>query len=413
MKFGEQVIRFEFATIPMVGNLVNGYAIGLTAEGAALCDRLLVEEVNEGTIKAVDENLFIHLQHAGFFEQDPPQPGLQSAYLHVTQRCNLECVGCYSYDDTRKGAVDAPLSSIQHALDELARGGVTTLHISGGEPFMRKDLADIVTYAKRDCKMAYVSVLSNGTCIDRDQLDKMAPYVDRVSVSFDGYCAESTAYIRQVQRFDQLVDSIEIIKESGINAHIIATIHAKNVDDVVQYHVLAEKLGVTLNMSLLSCPASSEGLGALTPGDEELRILGKSVFDLGSKSKAVVMDAPMGMSITVKRRCGVGKNTVSVGADGVVYPCHILHDREFSMGNLFEEPIEDILSSEVARSFDNVHVENFEDCKDCEYRWVCGGGCRGRSYSAFGNLESKDGYCSMIVEFHQGLEQQLKELYAL
>lgn len=412
MKFGDQVVRFEFATIPMVGNFNNGYAIGLTDEGAAICDRLLEEELDKEAIQEVDENLFNHLNQAGFFDVSSQPLGLQGAYLHVTQRCNLECVGCYSYDDARKDAVDAPLSSIKRALDELARGGVTTLHISGGEPFLRKDLADIVIYAKQDCEMSFVTVLSNGTCIDQEQLKKMAPYVDRVSVSFDGYSSQSPAYIRQQQRFDQLVEAIEAIKESGINAHIIATIHAKNIDDVVQYNLLAERLGVTLNLSLLSCPASSEGLGALAPDDEALKLLGKSVLGLGSENKTVVMDAPVGMNINAKQCCGTGRNTVSVGADGTVYPCHILHAFEFSMGNLFEDSIENIFSSETAQFLSNLSVNDFEDCKECSYRWVCGGGCRGRSYSTFGNLKSKDGYCSMIIEFYQGLESKLKKLYA-
>ena len=40
MRFSDQVVAFDFAGIPMVGNMNTGYAIGLTAEGAAACEGL-------------------------------------------------------------------------------------------------------------------------------------------------------------------------------------------------------------------------------------------------------------------------------------------------------------------------------------------------------------------------------------
>ncbi len=40
MQFERQVVVFDFCGIPMVGNLHNGAVIGLTAEGAAICERL-------------------------------------------------------------------------------------------------------------------------------------------------------------------------------------------------------------------------------------------------------------------------------------------------------------------------------------------------------------------------------------
>ncbi len=55
----------------------------------------------------------------------------------------------------------------ERALDELAAAGLATLIISGGEPFLRDDLPDIVAYAKRTCGIKSVTVLSNGTCLDR------------------------------------------------------------------------------------------------------------------------------------------------------------------------------------------------------------------------------------------------------
>lgn len=403
MRFADEVVSFDFSGIPMVGTLRTGYAIGLTQEGAAVCARLHEEDVPEQDIAAVDQALLEHLVKGGFFESAEADGRVLSAYLHVTQRCNLQCAGCYSLDAQRNALADAPLSSMLHAVDELAASGVNRLVISGGEPFLREDLPDIVEHAKRVCGIDSVTVLSNGTCITRAALERLAPNVDCVSVSFDGCSADAPAYIRQDQRFDQLVSAVRAVQAAGIQAHIIPTVHAKNIGDLAGYVRLSKELGATLNFSLLTCEPDDEALGGLLPGDEELRALGRSMLTLDDGKPILAMDAPVGLNLTVKRRCGAGCESLSIGADGTVYPCHMLHRRELAMGNACTGSIAEALQSDVSKMFRSLDAASFEDCSDCRYVRICGGGCRARSLFASGNVESKDSYCAMIQEFYDVL----------
>lgn len=410
MRFHNEIVRFSFAGIPMVGNLGNGYAIGLTAEGGQVCDRLLVEDVSDQEIAQVDEALYQHLCNAGFFDEGVFPQTLRSAYVHVTQRCNLDCVGCYSLDEHRNTLEDASTENFKTALDKLAKGGLSGVIISGGEPFLREDLADLAIYAKQECGIASVSIISNGTCLSVSQLEKMVRYIDQVAISFDGSSADDVAYIRKVQRFDRLVEAVKAIQQIGIRSHIITTIHAKNISAMKRYAELGRELGVTISYSLLSCSACSSELEDLMPKEESLKLLAHELIAL-NREGASVNDAPVGSNLTVKNICGAGRSTLSVGADGTVYPCHMLHDSSLAMGNIFYDDIESILKSPVADKFRRLSVEDFDDCKDCGYRWVCGGGCRGRSYTAFGNLHSKDAYCDMITEFYDIIGEQLNATY--
>lgn len=184
-----------------MGNLLNGYVIGLTGEGAELCARLAKEDLEPEFITSVNEALFEHLERGSFFDDEPTESEDDSrvvaAYLHVTQRCNLNCAGCYSDDEGRNVLADASLADIECALDGLADVGLTKLVISGGEPFLREDLPEIVGHAKESCGIRNVTVLSNGTCVRDDMLERMRPFVDCVSVSFDGWSADCVAYIRE------------------------------------------------------------------------------------------------------------------------------------------------------------------------------------------------------------------------
>lgn len=406
MKFNDRIVAFDLADIPLVGNLHTGYVIGLTQAGADVCGRLLYEDVPESDIISVDKNLYDHLVLGGFFEANDTSGSdeqVLSAYLHVTQRCNLSCLGCYSLDDQRNVLHDAPLDDIVHAIDQLAEGGVARLVISGGEPFLRDDLPDIVAHAKAECGIPSVTVLSNGTCLKEEALAKLAPYVDCVSVSFDGCSASSPAYIRQEQRYEELVDAVRIVRAAGIQAHIIPTVHAKNTDDMAAYVRLSKDLEATLNFSLLTCEPHDPHLGGLLPDDEALRKLGRSLLTLDGGKPIALMDVPIGLNLTVKNNCGAGFKSVSVAADGTVYPCHMLHRSNLAMGNVFKGTITAALESDVSNMFRALDAARFDDCGSCQYLRICGGGCRARSLFASGNLQSKDSYCAMTQEFYDNL----------
>lgn len=87
---------FDYCGIPMAGNLANGFAVGLTPDGAALCARLMEKDMELDAVRAVDSQLAECLEAGGFFQKAPEAEGiapLRVAYLHVTQRCNLNCAG--------------------------------------------------------------------------------------------------------------------------------------------------------------------------------------------------------------------------------------------------------------------------------------------------------------------------------
>lgn len=418
MKFNDSVVLQDFCGIPIVGNLANGYVIGLTGDGAQVCGRLLREDVPAAEVAAVDEALLDHLNQGGFFAGDGAtsagadavgdafegarQPVL-SAYLHVTQRCNLRCRGCYSLDGNRNTLADALLEDVCRAVDQLAAAGVQRLVVSGGEPFLRADLPRIVRHAKQECGIRRVDVLSNGTCVTREALAEMAPYVDGVSVSFDGCSADSVPYIRCEQRFDELVAAIKAIQEAGIAAHMIPTAHARNIDELPRYVELARDLGVTMNFSLLTCEPGDPDLGGLLPGDETLRRLGRDMLTMGDGAPVLAVDAPVGLNLTVKRNCGAGSRTLSVDADGTVYPCHMLHREDLAMGNAFTGSLEEALAGDVGQTMRSLGVEDCAGCGECRFEYICGGGCRARSLYATGSLRSRDSYCAMIREFYDAL----------
>lgn len=409
MRFHDQVVLFEYSGFPMVGNLRNGFAIGLTSEGARLCDALKTEDVSEDSISDTDAPLFDALLSNGFMDEEAQPKRLKSAYLHVTQRCNLDCKGCYSLDKTRNALEDASTEQMMHAIDELANAGCQTLFISGGEPFLRDDLPELLRHAK-DRGIGSITLITNGTCVDARSLADLAGVVDNIAVSIDGYSKDCPAHIRGEQRFDQLIECVKAIQAAGITAHLTPTIHSKNYDDMREYAKLAEDLGVTFNYSLLSCDYGDPDLADLIPNDDDLNAMAENLLEMGSS--ASFTGTPIGLNLTASRNCGAGTKEISIAADGTVYPCHMMHRPELTLGNVFEGPLEDILANQKNQELSKIGIEGIEGCSTCECGYLCGGGCRARSLYRYGNLDSRDGYCELMRSYYAKLGDVLKAQFA-
>ncbi|WP_282208745.1 radical SAM/SPASM domain-containing protein [Parvibacter caecicola] len=408
MRFGSNVVAFDLCGIPAVGNLDNGAVAGLTPEGAQLCQRLFEEDVAEEEARRIDPTLAQWLIDSEFFAEPRETAPLTLAYLHVTQRCNLSCAGCYSEDDARNNCEDAPTDAMLRAIDELAEGGVNVLTISGGETFLRPDLPQLLQRAK-EAGIGTVTVITNGTCTSDEALAALAPWADAIAVSFDGWSAQCPAHIRGEQRFHLLCDTVHRIQAAGISAHITPTIHGKNAGDMARYVQLARELGATMNYSLLSCE-SSDALAPLLPSDEALRSLAQSLLAQGSMPKS--SGGPVPFSLFAATSCGAGVKELSVAADGAVYPCHMLMQPQFHLGNIFEEPLETIRQRALEMGFSQLTVDEFDGCRDCGHRYLCGGGCRARALFAHGSLREPDGYCELMRTYYDQLGASLKQQFA-
>lgn len=408
MHLGEHIVRFSMGSIPVVGNTVTGAIVGLTPGGAQLCDRMLEQDVAEAEIPNDCRELVEYLQAHGFLASQNAvrETSIKSAYLHVTNRCNLDCIGCYLRDSARNRAEDPSLEDLQRAVRLLADLGITQLIISGGEPFMRGDLTEIARTAK-ECGVAKVVVLTNGMLCSQERLVELQGVVDTISVSFDGASAEDPAFIRGSQLYRRLVSAVRDITDAGIHAHILATLHAKNIEDVPRFLTLGEMLKATVGFSLLSGRKSE--LGDLYPSEGCLARLAEIMFEHNASNGdgAVAHTEDVGFRACVS--CGAGRTGVSVAADGSIYPCHMLQYSEFCLGNAFCDT-EGHLRREIAR-FVLPTVDEMAGCSSCDKRYLCGGGCRARAYRQYDEIEKKDPYCTFYRNIICAAVDELNDTY--
>jgi MoaA/NifB/PqqE/SkfB family radical SAM enzyme len=105
---------------------------------------------------------------------------------HATNACNFRCNYCddgkgHMYPDI-KGVQTMKTDEVKHVLG-LAREKVSLLYITGGEPLVRKDLTEIVRWAKQDAKYSYIGITTNGVLLHRQE--GILEHVDALVISMD------------------------------------------------------------------------------------------------------------------------------------------------------------------------------------------------------------------------------------
>ena len=73
----------------------------------------------------------------------------KKAIWEVTHQCNYQCSYCMFSCNYKKDERELTTEECYHVIDELVKDGFTQLKITGGEPFLRKDILEIVTYARK------------------------------------------------------------------------------------------------------------------------------------------------------------------------------------------------------------------------------------------------------------------------
>lgn len=90
--------------------------------------------------------------------------------------------------------------------------------------------------------------------------------------------------------------------------------------------------------------------------------------------------------------CGLGCSELAINYDGNVYPCASLMKDDFLLGNIKEMCISDLYKKSYS-IYSECTVDNMEHCKECDERYICGGGCRALAYAYSKNISGENPHC--------------------
>lgn len=133
--------------------------------------------------------------------------------VSVTDRCNLRCIYCMP----EEGIEYVPHSEIL-TYDEIARIcriaseiGITKIKLTGGEPLVRRGLAELVKMLKSNSKTEQVTLTTNGTLLKDSISELVENGLDAVNISLDTL---NESRYREITRGGSLAQVLEGIEAS-------------------------------------------------------------------------------------------------------------------------------------------------------------------------------------------------------
>ena len=161
----------------------------------------------------------------GFLKFKVKRPTPLFASYNVTGRCNMKCLFCEWWKTDRP---ELPTKKALAAIDAVCSLGVPFFDLSGGEPFLRKDLSGL---AKRAASHGcLVSMNTNGTLLNEKRLSEMADVLDLVVVSLDGPKDVHDKIRGVTGTYDKAIKAIRLLKAHGIKVGINSVATPWNID---------------------------------------------------------------------------------------------------------------------------------------------------------------------------------------
>ena len=181
--------------------------------------------------------------------------------LAVTDRCNLRCFYCMP-EEGIKYAPRKDLLSYEEMLRliHLVAGmGIEKVRITGGEPFVRRDMMDFLRALSRVEGIRQVNITTNGTVTAPLIPELKQLGIKSVNLSLDTLDRQRFFEITRRDEFDNVMQTLDGLLAYGISTKINAVVmDGKNIDDIVPMVELAREKAVDVRF-IEEMPFNGEG----------------------------------------------------------------------------------------------------------------------------------------------------------
>ncbi|MGH7646199.1 MAG: radical SAM/SPASM domain-containing protein, partial [Gemmatimonadales bacterium] len=311
--------------------------------------------------------------------------GLRELWIQINNACNLSCGHCLVGSGPGE-APGLPLGMLRGLVDRAGELGLERLYVTGGEPFVRKDLGALLRHATEERGLEVI-VLTNATVLRgaiRSGLDALDRGRVRFQVSLDGARPETNDAIRGPGTFTRAREGARLLADLGFEVALTTVTTRHNLDELPALaHIAA---AVRAKSQHLMWPhrrgraaASRNGFFPEIPDllrSVELTIPAAEAAGVQLDNLESVKRRVNGVP-GVKYDLGNGAwDSLCVYADGSVYPTAALaNEPALRCGDATREDLGRILeSSPVIRRLRETSLAHKPSMRDDPFRFFTGGG---------------------------------------
>lgn len=331
--------------------------------------------------------------------------------FHITGRCNLQCKHCYRTE----GDVE-PLSfeDVIDVIDQFIvlknkynkQHGIKKrghINLTGGEPFSRKDIKEIIKYLGNNRSQITYSLLSNGSFIDEGIIELLKETeISFVQLSIDGN-KKTHDSLRAQGDYNRVFNKAEMLESAGVRTYISFTANKGNYMHLSKVANECRKRNISKLWSDRLVPiGNGEELESLKiTADEMLNYIRALKRAQGSwVTKVLYPKTQVNMNRALQfirsngniYSCSAGSSLITVDEFGRIMPCRRM---PIICGDVFSSTLEDVYYNN-STFIDLRRDYTPKECMSCEYNYLCSGGAKCQSYASYGTYKKADPACPII-----------------
>lgn len=176
-----------------------------------------------------------------------------SCTLMITNRCNLKCVMCKQWREC-SDKEELNTEDWKRILMDLKKNGISNLHFTGGEPLLRKDLTELISYAAQSGFI--VGLTTNGVLLEKDKLEAFVRAGLRsIAISMDAVSEDYDRIRGMPNLFEKVKETVSLVSgirgQGTIDAYINFTLMKNNIKQFVKVKEIADDFRIPVHLCLL------------------------------------------------------------------------------------------------------------------------------------------------------------------
>ena len=284
----------------------------------------------------------------------------------TTLRCNCDCESCLWKDNRAKG--ELTLEEIKRIYLEAKDAGFIMTVLWGGEPTLRKELTEIITFIKNNAEFAFIGMVTNGYLLPK-QIYEYGNDLNLILMSLDSPIKEEHDKIRGLNGlYDKVMESVSIIKNEFplISLQFSFSISKYNIHRVDEMIALGDKIKVPVAFNVINTlrhysSGDVDEKGVLSATDEEISTVFTKILE-AKRNGSKILNSEMYLKHFIGGKkpyqCHARKVFMYVNYNGDLENCLAL-----------DKPIANLRDVSVTYALDlprfKEFLKNAEKCNSC------------------------------------------------
>jgi radical SAM protein with 4Fe4S-binding SPASM domain len=310
------------------------------------------------------------------FSRQPSAPYRMD--LALTYRCNNRCIHCYNESSRAKNELST--TEWKGVLDRIWTQGIPHVVFTGGEPTLKEDLPELITYAEH---LGMITGLNtNGRRLsDPDYLKTLVDAgLDHVQITLESHDAQiHDAIVAYSGAWEQTVAGIRNALSSKLFVMTNTTLLLSNSQKLAETLALLSELKVpTVGLNGLIYSGRGESVNEVISETDLSGLLEIAKSHVARTSQRLIWYTPTlychfnpiesGLGV---KGCTAALYNMCVEPDGCVLPCQSYYQ---PLGNMLTDPWKNIWNHDLAVALRDRKIAP-EGCRYCDVLDTCGGGC--------------------------------------